>query len=108
MFLETGAGAGRPLLSQAWAQQGQRVPSGNGNPAGTGEQTTAAGGWEGPHLSLGVLAVFLRLLPGLVRAPRPPVPVVSGPLGGQPDLPPGQSLVSNLLVFLLRLLVVVI
>ena len=103
MFLKMRVGAGQPLLSQARAQQAQGVPSGNENPAGTEESNG-----EGPHLSLGVLAVFLRLLPGLVRAPRPPVPVVSGPLGSQPDLPPGQSLVSNLLVFVLWLLVVVI
>lgn len=109
MFLKMRVGAGQPLLSQARAQQAQGVPSGNENPAGTGESNNPPlGAGEGPHLSLGVLAVFLRLLPGLVRAPRPPVPVVSGPLGSQPDLPPGQSLVSNLLVFVLWLLVVVI
>jgi len=60
------------------------------------------------HLSLWVLTVFFGLLLGLIRAPRPPVPLVSGPLGGEPDLPPGQTLISYFLVLVFWFVVIII
>lgn len=64
-------------------------------------------GW-GACLPLGVLTVFLSLLLGLIGAPRPPVPLVSGPLSSKPDLPPGQRLVSDFLCITLGVIVVVV
>lgn len=63
---------------------------------------------EGTCLSLRILTVFLSLLLGLIRAPGPPVPLISGTLSSKPDLPPGQSLLSYLLVILFWLIVILI
>lgn len=64
-------------------------------------------GW-GTCLSLWILTVFLRLLLGLIRPPRPPVPLVSGPLSSKPDLPPGQGLISDVLVILFWFIIIII
>lgn len=84
-------GAGWHLLSQAGAQGAQPPSSG-----------------AGTCLSLGILAVLLRLLLGLFRAPRPPVPPVTGALGREPDLPPGQSLISYFLVIVFWFIIIII
>lgn len=72
------------------------------------EQALAAGGRAGTRLSLWILTVFLRLLLGLIRAPRPPVPLVPGPLSSKPDLPPGQSLIFNFLVVIFWFIIIII
>lgn len=63
---------------------------------------------EGTHLSLGILTVFFGLLLRLIRAPGPPVPLVSGTLSSKPDLPPGQSFVSYLLFVLFWFILILI
>lgn len=81
-------------------------PRGSGEKGGTPQLVSRPG--RDTHLSLRVLTVFLGLLPGLIRAPGPPVPVLSGPLGGEPDLPPGQTLLSYFLVLVFRFVIIVI
>ena len=81
-------------------------PQGNGEKAETPRPASLLG--RGTCLSLWILTVFLGLLLGLIRAPRPPVPLVSGPLGGKPDLPPGQTLLSYFLVLIFWLIIIII
>lgn len=90
--------------SASFLQVGQ--PRGSGEKGGTPRLASCLR--RDTHLSLRVLTVFLGLLPGLIRAPGPPVPVLSGPLGGEPDLPPGQTLLSYFLVLVFWFIIIII